>query len=340
MHLKVGLFQVQVKKLIKGLSDCINLVDRPEPGVPMERYAFGSRTLDVRYQINANNLYLAETLTKEFRVAQESIKLFVLNSESIEKLPVPASIQPGAYDAISESEKNGWVITLEPVTKALLALEIKTLRVLFFPGNKIEPRNRAEVFRPLLHWLSILKGGLVLHAGAITHGDNALLIAGPGNSGKTTLTQLCLTSGFGFLGDNVIEVQSSNDVYFAYGVYCTFKLRPDAIKVDILDTFSHEKDHQSGKKVYFGANQLGNGFDVNPKKIIGILRLDREGPKKIIIDAKSQVAFNITPNTIGQFPFFEEETMKRTYTLVKMVPTYWAGLLNPQEAYSMVKELF
>ena len=340
MKQKVGPFQVEMKTLIKVLSDLVDQLDQPDPNALIDKFVFGSRSLAIRYQFGAKKLDIDGTLTREFRTHQEYIKLFVLNLESAEQLSPPRNVQYGTYDAIVESEKHGWIITLEPKTKALLALELNTLRVLYFPGNKIEPRNRAELFRPLLHWLSILKGGLVLHAGAVTHGEDALLIAGPGNSGKTTLTQLCLGNGFGFLGDNVVEVQLSSGKYFAYGVYCTFKLRPDAIKIAKLDTFPHEKDYESGKDVYFGANQLGDFFDVKPKNVIGILRLDREGPDSITIDEKSQAAFNITPNTIGQFPYFEEVTMRRTYEAVKMIPTFRAGLLNVNSAHSLVKALF
>ena len=329
-----------MKALTKALADLVNQLDRSESEVKIEKFAFGSRSLDVLYQSGAEKIEIEKSLTLEKRSNTERIKIFILNSESAERIPIPENVRYGAYDAIAESEKTGWVITLNPVTKALLALETNSLIAIYFPGNEIEPRNLAEIFRPLLHWLSVLKGGFVLHAGGVTMGDKALLIAGPGNSGKTTLTQLCLSEGYGFLGDNVIEVQNVNGEYLAYGVYCTFKLRPEAIKVDVLNTFPTQRDVESGKTIYFAANHPGNFFDVNPKNVIGILRLDRNGPKTIIVDEKSHAAFNITPNTIGQFPFFEEETLKRTYSTLKTVPTYWTGLLNPEEAHLQVKELF
>jgi hypothetical protein len=340
MHQKAGHSQGQVKALTKALADFVGQLDRLEPGVTIEKFAFGSRSLDINYQSGAKRINIEKSLTWENRSHTERIKLLVLNSESANQIPIPKNVRFGAYDAIAESEKTGWVITLNPVTKSLLALEIDSLKVLYFPGNTLEPRNLAEIFRPLLHWLSILKGGFVLHAGGVTIGKKTLLIAGPGNSGKTTLTQLCLSKGYGFMGDNVIEVQFSNEGTVAYGVYCTFKLRPVAIKVDVLNTYPNQKDEESGKNIYFAANHSGNFFDIHPKNVIGILRLDRNGLKTITVDKKSHAAFNITPNTIGQFPFFEEETLKRTFGLLKMVPTYLAGLLNPAEAHSLVKELF
>lgn len=339
-NLRVGHFQVQVKALTKALADLVNQLGRSESEANFEKFAFGSRSLHVLYQSGAEKIEIEKSLTWENRSNTEEIKIFVLNSESAEHIPIPENIRYGAYDAIAESEKTGWVITLNPATKALLALEINSLVAVYFPGNTIESRNLAEIFRPLLHWLSVLKGGFVLHAGAVTIEHKALLIAGPGNSGKTTLTQLCLSNGYGFLGDNVIEVQNVNGEYLAYGVYCTFKLRPEAIRVDALNTFPSQRDIESGKNIYFAANHSGNFFDVNPKNVIGILRLDRNSSKTITVDEKSHAAFNITPNTIGQFPFFEEETLNRTYNILKTVPTYCTGLLNPEEAHLLVKELF
>jgi hypothetical protein len=329
-----------VQALTKTLADLVGQLDRLEPGVTIEKFAFGSRSLDINYQSGAKRINIEKSLTWENRSHTERIKLLVLNSESANQIPIPKNVRFGAYDAIAESEKTGWVITLNPVTKSLLALEIDSLKVLYFPGKTLEPRNLAEIFRPLLHWLSILKGGFVLHAGGVTIGNKTLLIAGPGNSGKTTLTQLCLSEGYGFMGDNVIEVQFSNEGTVAYGVYCTFKLRPQAIKVDVLNTYPNQKDEESGKNIYFAANHPGNFFDINPKNVMGILRLDRNGLKTITVDKKSHAAFNITPNTIGQFPFFEEETLERTFGTLKMVPTYMGGLLNPAEAHLLVKELF
>jgi hypothetical protein len=339
-RLKVGRFQGQVKALTKALADLVSQHDWLEPEATIEKFAFGSRSLDIQYQSGAKKINIYKSLTWENRSHTEQIKLLVLNSESAGQIPVPKDVRYGAYNAIAESEKTGWVITLNPLTKALLALELDSLKALYFPGNIIEPRNLAEIFRPLLHWLSVLKGGFVLHAGAVAIGKETLLIAGPGNSGKTTLTQLCLSKGYRFLGDNVIEVQFSEGGCIAYGIYCTFKIRPDSIKVDVLNAFPRQKDDESGKNVYFAANQPGNFFDTDPKNVIGILRLDRNGPKTIIVDEKSHAAFNITPNTIGQFPFFEEETLKRTNSTLKIVPTYLAGLLNPAEAHSLVQEIF
>ena len=45
---------------------------------------------------------------------------------------------------------------------------------------------------------------VALHTGAVSHGDRAILIAGPTGSGKTTLTGWLVGKGFGYLTDEVV----------------------------------------------------------------------------------------------------------------------------------------
>ena len=54
MKQKVGPFQVQMKTLIKVLSDLVDHLDQPDPKALIDKFVFGSRSLEIRYQFGAN----------------------------------------------------------------------------------------------------------------------------------------------------------------------------------------------------------------------------------------------------------------------------------------------
>ena len=179
----------------------------------------------------------------------------------------------------------------------------------------------------------------MLHAGAVAQEGRALLIAGPGNVGKTSLTQLAIDAGMAYLGDNVIEIVKVDGRYRACGVYSTFKLRKNSIKSQVLSDFPSELDVDSNKTIYFSANRSPKIFESNPTDIAGILRLDGSNSKVIRVDEKRDAAFNIAPNTIGQFPYFEQETLIAVLSSVRELPTFVSGFLEVQNASSQVLEL-
>jgi hypothetical protein len=100
-----------------------------------------------------------------------------------------------------------------------------------------------------------------------------------------------------------------------------------------------EHDYEAGKDIYLIANNSNFNFTIYPKIISAILRLDRQKNGEIKSDLKNDAGFFIAPNTIGQFPFFESEVLSRVFDLVKKVPTFTSGFLDPKDAVLRIKEL-
>ena len=336
---KVGQNLVPRSKLIKFLANLSTQFDQIGIGEQCENYVFGNRTLCIYRKQGAPEINFAQSLTIETRQNMKKVPLLILDRTSALSLGIPNDLEYGPYDSILRAQTYGWVVTYNSRTRMLLALEITNMRAVFFPGDEIAPRERAEIFRPLLHWLSVLSGGVVLHAGAVAKGGKALLIAGPGNVGKTSLTQIAIEAGMDYLGDNVIEIVKVEQEYKAYGIYSTFKLRENSIKSRVLSDFPSELDKESNKTIYFSANRIPKIFESSPMEIAGILRLDGSNSKVVKVDEKRDAAFNIAPNTIGQFPYFERETLNAVLTSVRELPTYVSGFLDVQKASSQVLEL-
>ena len=73
-------------------------------------------------------------------------------------------------------------------------------------------------------------GHLVLHAGAIRIGEEAILLLGKSGSGKSTLAASFDASGWPLLGDDAVIVSRLNDRHGAAAVYPSLRLFPDSIE--------------------------------------------------------------------------------------------------------------
>ena len=72
------------------------------------------------------------------------------------------------------------------------------------------PHDRAIITARLAHL-----GGGVVHAGAIVHGKNVILVSGPSGAGKTTLCRLCHDAGATLLNDERSIVHNAGGRYLA-----------------------------------------------------------------------------------------------------------------------------
>lgn len=77
----------------------------------------------------------------------------------------------------------------------------------------------AAPFRTIFQWWAADRGCQLVHAAAVGKGDDALLIAGPGRSGKSTTAMLCMLSGLSYAGDDYVLVDASPTprVFSLYG---------------------------------------------------------------------------------------------------------------------------
>lgn len=93
--------------------------------------------------------------------------------------------------------------------------------------------ERAAPMRMSLAWHLDAHGSSFLHGAAVGRGDDAVLIVGPGGSGKSSTALSCLLAGFNYLGDDYCA--GSADGERALSVYGSAKVAPDGL--DALDGF-------------------------------------------------------------------------------------------------------
>jgi hypothetical protein len=261
-----------------------------------------------------------------------------LEEAEARRLVVPATIQLGPYGGVPASEKAEWLVLRSPDTGRLLALHRGLREALYYPGSPMPPRERAEFLRPLLHWLAILDGNVVIHAGGVSRDGEGVLIAGTGNTGKSTLTRACLASGYRFLGDNVIEVaRDGTGAVRLWPVYPTFKIRPGSVLPVPGSWPPPSWDEEAEKEIYFLAGRPG--FAPKPVTHWATLVLDEQGPIHPVPMSSGEAFFRIVPNTVGQFPLFAREVLARTKELVCPQPVFTAGRMPLSNLSESVEEL-
>jgi hypothetical protein len=339
MKKKDGQINKMISEIAQFYSSLDSLLSTENSNADYQNFSFGNRTLEIIVEEGMSGFIPFKSLQFETIPNKKKVKLTLLNRKSFEKILFPQDLKFGPYDSVLNCQSEGWLITYSRTENSVLALRIRDSKSLYFPGHFLKPRVKAEFCRPLIHWLSILDGNFVIHAGCIAYGDSACLISGAGNMGKTTLTQMCISDGMEFLGDNVIEIVKTGEIFHAFAIYGSFKVRENNFALNMFQSETPEHDYEAGKDIYLIANNSNFNFTIYPKKISTILRLDRQKNGEIKSDLKNDAGFFIAPNTIGQFPFFEDEVLSRVFELVKKVPTFTSGFLDPKDAVPRIKEL-
>lgn len=89
----------------------------------------------------------------------------------------------------------------------------------------LPPWERACPLRALLTWWLSSQSLLLAHGAAVGSPNGAILLAGPGGSGKSTTALACLASGMGYLGDDYVLLETQH--HRVWSVYGSAKLAED-----------------------------------------------------------------------------------------------------------------
>jgi hypothetical protein len=316
-----------VVQQLDALAD--EVADRRDDSV--EQYLFGARTVRVHVPRGASHhqprggLVTADDSASAGHTGSDPVvDLFLLTTIDVARLKFPLTRIGAPYGAVLESLDTDWLITWDSDTASLLALHRESRVALWHPGVIPPPRERAEFCRPLLHWLAVLDGHVVIHAGAVSVDGHGILVAGAGNAGKSTLVRACWEAGWAVLGDNVVELVPAGDGNRVVPVYPTFKIRPGSVLPIPTAWPAPEWDHEAEKHIYFLADALAPGFAHSVDHVITLV-LDEHRGEGVGSISRAEAFFRVAPNTVAQFPFFEQEVLTRAGSVIAAAPTWAAG---------------
>ena len=100
-----------------------------------------------------------------------------------------------------------------------------------FPSSvelSIAHRTKPLLF-PLAVWCSDL-GLQIVHSALVAKNGKGVLIAGPGGSGKSTASLVCLLSGYQFLGDDQVAIEHTPDGFTGFSLFGSINLNPREVQ--------------------------------------------------------------------------------------------------------------
>ena len=103
-------------------------------------------------------------------------------------------------------------------TNALSMIDLERRLALFWTPNaeNLPAYECAAPFRSILHWWAERRGSILIHGAAVANRNGAVLLAGPGGSGKSTTAFLCLKHGWQYLADDYCLLQPAARIFSLY----------------------------------------------------------------------------------------------------------------------------
>jgi hypothetical protein len=189
--------------------------------------------------------------------------------------------------------------------------------------SAVEAWERSRPFLPALQAMFDDSPWLAVHAAALALYDRAILFAGPGRAGKTTLSLAGLCAGWRFIGDDYVLVDTSEQAPAVAPLFATARLRDDmverfpnlaAARTAISSDFD-EKRHELSLR---GIADLRGG----PARLERLLFLERSGhpaPNFAPI-RRSRVLAAMAANTFVATPGAKEPRLRKLWRLLMAAP--------------------
>lgn len=159
--------------------------------------------------------------------------------------------------------------------------------------------------KKIFEWALIDRGLQIIHSAAVGIGSQGVLLCGPGGSGKSTTTALCLSSNFATTGDDYCAISISNP-HRVYGIYSLLKLVPESVGANSLANSAWIKERSDGKVHYKIEHKMVKSFSVKaivfPKVSNSTQHLTQMTPREALLRL---LASTINQATNPQVEFFE-----------------------------------
>lgn len=145
----------------------------------------------------------------------------VLTSEpqaSWPKVTITIVDRPPKPLRISASD-DGWSFSFDPQTLGGTA---------WFSDGPLDVHHIATPLRLFVAWALEATGRALVHAAAVAHNGNAVMLSATQGRGKSTLSAKCAAQGMGFLGDDWVALEETDKGWIVLPVYRSLKLKDNA----------------------------------------------------------------------------------------------------------------
>lgn len=196
-------------------------------------------------------------------------------------------------------------------------------------------------FRTMFHWYLASTPLAIVHAGALEHGETAVLLAGPGGAGKSTTVAIASTQGMKVFGDDLVIVGEHQGTSQVFALYDAIKLDPAAPIPKSLGIIA-ETGWPCADKVAYHYRDLGSD------------RLGRQAPLSAIAHCvvagrpettalpttQPQVLKALAPSTLFLLRGFEQATLAKISAIVRTLPSVELQLgSEPQGVAQVLRQI-
>ena len=253
------------------------------------------------------------------------LHLWDLDATRAERPPLPGEMfdqQAGAlHDTVVTPRAT---VRFEPASQILSAWEPDAARAwcCVADSEHIVWWDRAAPFRSLLGWWLEANGRQLIHGAAVGHEAGAVVLAGPGGSGKSTTALAAHLEGLGYLGDDYCAV-SHHDGPVVHSLYGTAKLRLDDHDRSgpLADRLLHANPTPDEKAVALVTGLPGTRVvEQAPVRAVVAVRVGADGTTRVVRASRAQVLAALAPSSILQLPGTTGATFAGLARLVRSVP--------------------
>ncbi len=181
-------------------------------------------------------------------------------------------------------------------------------------------------FRYALHRWFGERGSQYIHAAAVGDERGAILLVGPGGSGKSTTSLLCAAAGMQFAGDDYCLADPAKGC--VYSLYSSGKLlgEVDLQRFPMLRGYSTNPDSfergGSGKTVVMLADVWPDRIVRSlPIRAVAIPRITGRHDTTISPASSAEALVALMPSTVGQLPEAHQGDCERLTKLLAPLPT-------------------
>lgn len=191
-------------------------------------------------------------------------------------------------------------------------------------AETLPPWERACPLRAILTWWFSPQSLLLAHGAAVGSPDGAVVLAGPGGSGKSTTALACLASGMGYLGDDYVLLDPQSRT--VWSVYGSSKLADDH-----LLRFPHlMRPEEPGPADPSDAKRIGWPAEVRPEAMVTsapvraiVVPVVTGGPQCVLTRVPaSRALMAVAPLTMFQTPGDQRAAFQLSTRFVAGLPTY------------------
>lgn len=262
----------------------------------------------------------------------EFLSIYILCGQSLSNIQIPV----WNFQHTDSRHRERLHISEEGITayydadfKYWMILDIHGKTALFWVAtlDSIPFWERAAPFKSILNWFLSNKSFTMVHGGAVSLNGRAILLVGPGGSGKSSTVGTCFINGFQVCGDDLIIVGSRGSKFTVYTIYNSIKLLPASLAHG-LNVLGLSEWGYCGEKRFARYSDLRLGQTCKTSSVVAIMRcfVSGENVSDIKVMQPSSILKFIIPPTVFMLRGHEASSIKKISHLARSINCFQLNL--------------